>query len=263
MIAAMSIGGRALKEKQYTSAAEKAADFIFTKLIREDGRLLARFRDGDASFPAYVDDYAFLIWGLIELYETTFNPDYLQKALYLNNELIKYFWDEINGGLFVYGSDSEQLIMRPKEIYDGATPSGNSVSALNFLRLAKLTGQYELEDKADQLLKAFSSDIQNHPTSYGFSLIAAMFAQSSTKEVVIVSDFHDNATEEMLSIIHQEFRPFTVSILYTSEYESLRTVAPFITGYKFIDGKPTAYVCENFACREPVTNIEQLRELLE
>jgi len=262
MIAAMSIGGRVLKEKQYTSAAEKAVDFIFTKLIREDGRLLARFRDGDASFPAYADDYAFLIWGLIELYETTFKPDYLQKALYLNNELIEYFWDERNGGLFIYGSDSEQLIIRPKEIYDGATPSGNSVSALNFLRLSKLTGQYELEDKTEQLLKAFSSDIKNHPISYAFSLVAAMFAQSSTKEVVIVSDFHDTATDEMLNIIHQGFRPFIVSMLYANEYKSLKSVVPFIIGHKSIDGKPTAYICENFTCQEPVTDIEHLRELL-
>ncbi len=263
MIAAMSIGGRILKEQQYASAAKKAVDFIFTKLIREDGRLMARFRDGDSSFPAYADDYAFLIWGLIELYETTFNPDYLQKALYLNNELIKYFWDERSGGLFIYGSDSQQLIIRPKEIYDGATPSGNSVSALNFLRLAKLTGQYGLEDKAHQLFKAFSSDIRNHPTGYAFSLIAIIFAQSPTKEVVIVADSHDTVTEEMFNIIHQEFRPFTVSMLYTSEYKSLRYVAPFITGYKSFEGKPTFYVCENFVCREPVTDIEQLKELLE
>ena len=130
MITAMAMGGRILGNNEYTLAAERAVEFIYRKLIRSDGRLLATLGMGRLDFPAYVDDYAFLIWGLIELYETTFNPSYLEKAIKLNDDLIKYFWDEEKGGLFVYGSDGEQLLTRPKEIYDGATPSGNAVAAL-------------------------------------------------------------------------------------------------------------------------------------
>lgn len=262
MIAAMSIGGRVLNNKKYVTASEKAVKFIFNNLIREDGRLLARYRDGEAAFPAYVDDYAFLVWGLIELYETTFNPEYLQKAVALNNELLKYFWDEQRGGLFLYGSDSEQLITRPKEIYDGATPSGNSVSALNFLRLARLTGQHEFEDKAHELLDYFGSYVQNYPTGYSFSLIALLFAQTKTKEIVIVSDKNDIDTQSMINIIHEGFRPFTLSVLYDNKNEAIKKLIPFISNYSSLNGKATAYVCENFSCHEPVTDNDLFSNML-
>jgi uncharacterized protein YyaL (SSP411 family) len=334
MIAALSIAGRILREVKYIAAAEKAVNFIFNNLIRKDGRLLARYHDGDASFPAYVDDYAFLIWGLIELYETTFKPDYLKKALKLNEDLIRFFWDDKNGGLFVYGSDSEKLITRPKEIYDGATPSGNSVSALNFFKLAKLTGQYQLEEKGEQLLKSFIKDIESYPAAHSYSLIALLFARSSSKEIVIVEpDVHNDTfryindgkdydtidsintfvddiavssydadinfsnkaldfsnmasgiqinrnihkeqktpmhpmnlnenTKKMLDLINRDFRPFTVTLLYSKQYKVLNEVAAFITDYNPIDKKTTAYVCENFACKAPVTNIEDLHALLQ
>lgn len=263
MIAAMAIGGRILSKQEYVVAAEKAVSFIFKKLIREDGRLLARYRDGESAFPAYVDDYAFLIWGLIELYETTFKPDYLQKAVNLNKDLLKYFWDAEKGGLFVYGSDSEQLITRPKEIYDGATPSGNSVSALNFLRLARLTGEHEFEDKANELLKAFSPSIQNYPRGYSFSLIALLFTQSPTKEIVVVADTKDTETQDMLNIIHEEYRPFTISVLRNNETKEIEKIIPFIANYNSVNGKTTAYVCENFSCQAPVTDNEAFRNMLQ
>ncbi len=148
MIAALAVGARVLDNKEYAEAAEKAVAFIKSKLVREDGRLLARYREGDAAYSGYLDDYAFLIWGLIELYEATFKAEYLKFALALNKDMLKYFYDEDNGGLFLYGSDSEKLIVRPKDVYDGATPSGNSVAAVNFLRLGRLTGEPDLEGKA-------------------------------------------------------------------------------------------------------------------
>jgi len=272
MIAALAIGGRILEETQYTAAAERAADFIFDNLIRQDGRLLARYRDGEASFPAYVDDYAFLIWGLIELYETTFKPDYLKRALQLNEDLIKFFWDEKNGGLFVYGSDSEKLIIRPKEIYDGATPSGNSVSALNFFRLAKLTGQYQLEEKGEILLKSFIKEIESYPMAHSYSLMALLFAQSSSKEIVIVdpdvlnqnthSDMDTN-TKKMLDLVNQDFRPFSLTLLYSKQFKNLCEIIPFVSNYNSVNGRATAYICENFSCKAPVTDIEDLRSFIQ
>jgi uncharacterized protein YyaL (SSP411 family) len=262
MIAAMAIGGRALKNKEYIAAAENAAAFIYNKLIREDGRLLARYRDGESAFPAYIDDYAFLIWGLIELYETTFKPEYLEKAVNLNKDILKYFWDSQNGGLFVYGSDSEQLITRPKEIYDGAAPSGNSVSALNFLRLSRLTGEFDLEDKANELLKAFAGNINDYPRAYSFSLISLLFIQEKSKEIVIVSERSNDETEKIIDIINGEFRPFTISMLYSSENKNIAGIAPFIADYKSVNGKPTAYVCENFSCQAPVTDSELFKQML-
>ncbi|GAE89314.1 hypothetical protein [Acetivibrio straminisolvens] len=261
MIAALAIGGRVLGIEKYTLTAEKAVEFIFSKLTRPDGRLLARYRDGEAALPAYVDDYAFLIWGLVELYETTYRPQYLKKAIKLNNDLIKYFWDNEKGGLFLYGNDSEQLIARPKEIYDGATPSGNSVAVLNFLRLARLTGQQDLEEKANQMFTLFGSKVGSMPRGYAFFLTAMLFSQSKTKEVVLVGD-NLKDTQNMLSIIIEDFRPFTTSILYSEQHKDLKELVPFIDNYTAIEGKPTAYVCENFVCHEPIIDSNQFRQKL-
>lgn len=263
MVAAMAIGGRVLGNNEYVDAAEKAVNFIYNHLIRKDGRLLARYRDEEAAFLGYVDDYAFLIWGLIELYETTFKPKYLEKAVYLNKDLIKNFWDSNIGGLFVYGSDSEQLITRPKEFYDGATPSGNSVAALNFLRLSRLTGVYELEDKAYQLLKAFDNSINDYPRGYSFAIISLLFTQSESKEIVIVGDKRNNETQEMIDIIDEEFRPFTISMLYSAENKNIEKLAPFISDYKSINGKSTAYICQNFSCQAPVTDSKLFKQILQ
>ena len=261
MIAAMAMGGRVLGNDLYTKAAEKAADFILSKLISTNGRLLARYRDGDSAFPAYVDDYAFLVWGLIELYETTYKPIYLKRSLRLNDDLIKYFWDETNGGLFHYGSDSEQLITRPKEIYDGATPSGNSVSTMNFLRLARLTGQSELEDKAFNQFDTFGRSIARFARGHSFFLSALLFAKSKSKEVVIVGN-ENLESNSMVNIIREEFRPFTLSMFYSNKHEDLIDLAPFIENYKTVGGKTTAYVCENFACQAPITDNSMFRSAI-
>jgi len=262
MIAALSIAARILNKKEYAIAAENAAEFIFKNLMRNDGRLLARYRDGEASILAYVDDYAFFIWGLIELYELTFKSEYLIKAVKLNEDLVKYFWDNKNGGLYIYGSDGEQLIARPKEIYDGATPSGNSVAALNFQRLARMTGQHELLEKADQIIKAFSEDIIRQPISYSFSLIAAMYSKSSPKEVVVISDNIDHETETMINVLNEKYRPFTVSVILKGENEEIKRIAPYLEDYNSLEGKATAYVCENFSCMAPINDLEKFREVL-
>lgn len=262
MIAALSIAGRVFGKKEYDYSAKKAVDFILKKLIRDDGRLLARYRDGEASYPAYVDDYSFFIWGLIELYETSYDEYYLKKAIELSDDLIKYFWDSQNGGLFVYGSDSEQLIIRPKEIYDGAMPSGNSVAAYNFLKLARITGDNKYEDRAQQILNAFGAEIKKYPSGYTFFLIAAMYAKSNPKEVVVVSDMANNEAQKMLNLINEKFRPFTVSVLYLKENNELTNIIPYLENYKQIEDKATAYVCENFACRAPVTDINSFREMI-
>jgi uncharacterized protein YyaL (SSP411 family) len=229
----------------------------------KDGRLMARYRDGQISHPGYADDYTFLICGLIELYETTYKPDYLRKALSLNEALLKLFWDEENGGLFIYGSDREQLIARPKEVYDGAAPSGNSVAAFNLIRLARLTGQSGLEEKAHKLFKAFGTSIQVSPTGYSFLLSTLLFALSPAREIVLVSQKQSGGIEHLIQIIGEQFRPFTLSMHYSDENQALKEIAPYISDYKTIDGKTAAYVCENFACKAPVTEAGNLRELLQ
>lgn len=262
MIAALAIGGRVAEKTEYTQAAEKAASFIFQKLINNEGRLLARYRDGEGAIKAYVDDYAFLIWGLIELYETTYKPEYLKKALMLNEGLLKLFWDQEKGGFYLYGRDSEELITRPKEIYDGATPSGNSVAAMNLLKLGRLTGNYHLEEQANQIFRAFGKSLSANPGAHSFLMCAVLFYEAKTKDVIVVEKEMKNGSSEMLQILRKNFSPFTLSLFHWEESREMEEMAPFVSGYKTVEGHSTAYICENFSCMAPITNAEELKELL-
>ncbi len=258
MIAALAKAAQVL-DPAYAEPAEQAARFILDKLVNSQGRLLARYRDGQAAYPAYVDDYAFLIWGLIELYEATFDVFYLDQAIKLNDDLLTLFWDSGQGGLFMYGKDSEQLLARPKEVYDGATPSGNSVSALNFLRLARLTGRPELEEYAGRNFAAFAGNINSYPAGYTYMLLALWFALTPGQEIVIGGDPRDPETQAMLKAVRERYLPAAVVLRYSPE---LAKVVPSIAEQKPIDGKATAYVCKNFACQAPVTSAAALQELL-
>lgn len=171
MIAALAKGARILKEDIYWQAACRALDFINRKLRRDDGRLLARYRDGQAEHLAYAADYAYLIWGLLELYETGRDEKHLTMALQLNQDLLELFWDKEDGGLFFYGHDAETLLTRPKEGYDGAIPSANAVAALNFLHLVRLSGDQELEKKARQALDCFAAQMLDQPTAHSYWLL--------------------------------------------------------------------------------------------
>ncbi|MCK8824656.1 thioredoxin domain-containing protein [Fuchsiella alkaliacetigena] len=261
MIAALAIGSKVLGEEEYLQAAQKAVDFIWKELYQDQQRLLARYREGEADYLAYVDDYAFLIWGLIELYESSFAVEYLNKALTLNQELLEYFWDQESGGLYFYGSDAEELLTRPKEIYDGAIPAGNSVAMLNFLRLARLTGDSSLEDKAEQQLRFFWQQIAKQPTAHTYFMLALLFRQARGKEVVIVGDSQQQATQQMLQLLREEFNPFTVT-LFNSEEVELTELIPFLEDYQQVKGQPTAYICEDFSCQAPITDIEKFKQAL-
>lgn len=176
MIAALAIGGRVLKDHaaEYLGAAEKAFAFLRQKLVNGDGRLLARYRDGEAAYPAYLDDYAFLVWALLELYESTRHDEYLAEAVSWNERMLALFGGEEEDGktlrLYFNGEDSEKLIVRPREIYDGALPAGNSVAAWNLLRLAEITGNQNLREKAEQLFFTAGGEIGANPMGYTFML---------------------------------------------------------------------------------------------
>ncbi|MBB6630898.1 thioredoxin domain-containing protein [Clostridium algidicarnis] len=176
MIAAFAKAGKILNEEKYKDASIKALEFVFTKLQREDGRLLARFRDGESRYLAYLDDYAFIIWALIEVYEGTKEYSYVEKALELNKQMIELFLDKEKGGLFLYGKDSEELILRPKDIYDGAIPSGNSVAAMNMLRLFKITGDINLKEEAESIFKVFGNSINKIPRAHAKTLEALLYS---------------------------------------------------------------------------------------
>ena len=261
MIAALAIGGRILQQPRYTQAAANALAFINKNLLRSDGRLMARFRDGEAAYPAYLDDYAFLIWGSLELYEATFEPLYLSHALELNRQMIDLFWDEAEGGLFFYGADSEQLIARPKEIYDGALPSGNSVAALNLLRLARLTGETRLEELAARQLATFGGRVERYPAGFTFLLMAAQFALNPGAEIVIMGDPALDETRKMLQVLQQEvFLPNSVYLLAPTgkAKNEIERLAPKVREMPPHD-RPTAYICQNYSCQAPIFNPDSLR----
>ncbi|MDD4334087.1 MAG: thioredoxin domain-containing protein, partial [Desulfotomaculaceae bacterium] len=198
MIAALARGAAVFGEDAYRKAAVNAVEFIMQKLRRADGRLLARYRDGEAAYPAYLDDYAFLAWGLWELYEADFAASHLEQALELTGQMIDLFWDAENGGFYFNGKDAEQLISRPKEVYDGAMPSGNSVALLNLLRLARLTANEKLTEIAERQIKAFSGSIGQYPWGYTHFLMGIDFMLGPTREIVIAGRAGETDTESML-----------------------------------------------------------------
>lgn len=262
MIGALAYGGRAFDNETYIDAARSAAGFIFENLVTKDGRLLARYRDNESAYPGYLDDYAFLIYGLIELYEATFEIYYLKRAVDLNRDMLRLFWDDDRGGLFIYGIDSEELIARPKEVYDGALPSGNSVAALNMLRLSRITGDMELEEKSNTIFHTFGGIVEENPNSYSFLLMALLFSIVPSKEIVISGRTDDSDVQAMLDEVNGRFMPFSTVVLNNGD-QGLFEIAPFIKNQVMIGGKTTAYVCQNFTCDKPVNDIDKFRDMLD
>lgn len=263
MIVALSISGRVFKTDRYIEASKKAVSFIFDHLFNANGRLLARYRDGKSSFFAYAEDYAFLIWGLIELYESTFDSQYLQKALFLNEQLIKYFWDKQTDGLFLYGSDSEQLILKPKELYDGVMPSSNSVSIMNWLRLSNLTGNTNIKEYAIKTLSLFASEINSNPSAYPYLLSAYMFLIAKTKEIVIVGEKDSLDTKKMINLVNEKYNPYMTVLMKDIKTDILlKEIVSFVSDYTMIDNKTTAYICSDKVCSKPVSNITEFKAML-
>lgn len=260
-IASLSYAGKVLNNNDYIKASKKAADFIIENLIREDGRLLARYRDGEAANLAVLEDYAFFVFGLIELYQASFEVKYLDKALELNNQMIELFMDE-EGGFYLYGKDGEELIMRPKEIYDGAIPSGNSVAAQNLIRLRDLSGNFEFDEIKEKQINAFSSKIKRSPTAYVNLITAFMYSFAPIREIVIAGKKDEKFVQDALDIINKNYNPFQ-NIILNNESEELFKINKFIENHGKVNGKNLIYICENFSCTEPVDNLEYLYKRFE
>jgi len=265
MIAALSKGAHALNKPEYADAARKAADFLLKELRREDGRLLHRYREGEAAIPGYLDDYAFLVWGLVDLYEATFEARYLGEALALTDDMLRLFWDDKDSGLYFTGSDSEELIARMKDTYDGAIPSGNSVASLSLLRFGRMTMRQELEKKAEQAMESFGKTISSSPTAFSQLLIALDFALGPTQEIVIAGNFPKKDTKQMLRAVHRRFLPGKILILHPEDEagKAIEKIVPFIKHQNTINGKATAYVCENFTCKSPTTDVAKMISFIE
>jgi uncharacterized protein YyaL (SSP411 family) len=264
MIAALAKGAQALDEPEYAEAARRAADFILGNMRKPDGRLWHRYRDGQVGVEANLDDYAFLVWGLIELYEATFDARYLEVALDLTGTMVRHFWDEDGGGLYLTPDDGESLLVRKKEIYDGAIPSGNSVAMLNLLRLGRMTANSDLEEKAAKIGRAFSGSVKQSPSAYTQLMVALDFGIGPCYEVVIAGNAKAEDTKAMVKALGTRFLPNKVVLLNPDGRESLEIakLAEFTRNQSSIGGKATAYVCMNYNCKLPTTDINKMLELL-
>lgn len=233
------------------------------KLRREDGRLLARYRDGEAAIPAYLDDYAFLIWGFSELYEATGQAVYLERALVLKDGLLELFHDTEGGGFFFTGHDGEKLPVRSKELYDGAIPSGNSVAAKLLWKLSVITQDMELKEIAERTAAVLASAASEYPPGYSMYLQAHLGMVSGGREWVLAGKKEDPALHAMLAQVQQTYLPDAALIVnWEGDSGEMLRLLPHLADKPAIRGEATAYVCRNFACRAPLTNKEAVRELL-
>ncbi|MBW2645392.1 MAG: thioredoxin domain-containing protein [Deltaproteobacteria bacterium] len=264
MIAALARGAQAFDELTYSEAAVRAANFILRNMRGSNGRLLHRYRDGEAAITAKLNDHVFLIWGLIELYETTFEAQYLQAALDLNRDLLTHFWDDKGGGFYLTADDDENLPVRPKEIYDGALPSGNSVAMLNLLRLGRITGRYDLEEKAVRIGRTFSRAIAHSPSAHTQLMIAVDYAAGPFYEITIAGYPRKEDTSAMIQALRKAFVPNKVVVFRPIEEGTpdITRIAEFTKDHVAIDGTATAYVCRNHACKEPTTDINKMIDFL-
>jgi uncharacterized protein YyaL (SSP411 family) len=262
MISAFARAHQVLGEPQYLAAAENAAAFIKTHLYDENtGKLSRRYREGQAAFDGYVDDYAFLIQGLLDLYEASFHVAQLQWALDLQKKQNELFWDAEHAGYFSTTGQDASILLRMKEDHDGAEPSPNSVATLNLLRLAEMLDQQEFRSLAEKTLAAFGPRLSQTPSTMPQMMVAFQFHLSKPKQIVIAGKPDAADTRAMLRAVHQKFIPNKILLFADGgeRQDFLGRHLDFIQSVKPMDGKATAYVCENYVCQLPTTDISEMK----
>ena len=251
-ISALAEAGRIFGEPAYTDAALGAAGFVLTRLRRDDGRLLRAWREGRASGPGYLDDYALVADACLTLYEATSDVGFFREARGLAADILRLFADEERGGFFQTSSDAEALVIRPKELYDNAVPSGNSAAAVALQRLALLTGDAQLEEAAASALGLVRDAMAHHPAGFGLALSALDFHVAPVREIAVVGD--PAGAEPLVEEVWGRYLPnhvLAVGEPGSNEVELLR-------GRPLVDGKAAAYVCRRFVCGRPVTEAAEL-----
>jgi uncharacterized protein YyaL (SSP411 family) len=263
MIAALARAARTLAEPKYLEAAREAIGFVLSRLRIKDGRLLHRFCKGEAAITANLDDYAFLIWGLIDAYEAGFHADDLRDAIALQGIVDRHFRDS-DGGYFSTPDDSETLLFRPREGHDGAIPSGNAVTMMNLIRLGRMTGDPRWEAAA-ALGRAFAGSLQQIPSAHSQWMIALELLAAPSREVVIAGRPGGKDTLEMLAVLRRSYLPNLTLLLRPEgeEASAITEIVPFTREMRALNGRAAAYVCTGFACRRPVTDPLELEALLD
>ncbi|HET9940967.1 MAG TPA: thioredoxin domain-containing protein [Candidatus Eisenbacteria bacterium] len=264
MAASLAKAARALDRPAYAAMAGRALEFVKARLVRGDGRLLARYRDGEAAHAGYLDDYAFVLRARLELFEATSDPAHLEEAVALAREMDRLFWDTAEGGYFFTGQDAEPLLARTKESYDGAIPSGNSVAASALLRLSRMTGDPWGETRGRAVLDAFAGSASSHPTGHACLLGAVDLALGPAQEIVIAGAARDAETEAMVREVGRRFLPRAVLLRAAPETISdLRRWVPALASFPPIEKSGTAYLCEGYHCLAPCSTAHGLAVALQ
>lgn len=263
MISTLAVGSRVLHEPRYLRAAEQAAEFILCHM-RKDGRLFHRWRDGEAAVEGFLDDYIFLAYGLLDLYEASFRAKYLEVVKELLETALLLFWDTHGGGFFFRSREAVPLIAPSKEIYDGAVPSGNSAAVTVLVRAGRILANSSFEEKAGEIVKAFALKILDFPSGYPQMLSGLDFLLGPSREIVVAADQKEG---ELVDILFKPFLPNKVVLFHPvldgEEKKGIETLAPYLKKQNLVRGKPAVYLCQNYACEFPFTDPEKLKTALE
>ncbi|HEX9149373.1 MAG TPA: thioredoxin domain-containing protein [Thermoanaerobaculia bacterium] len=259
-ISAFALAARLLSEPRYEAAARRAADRILAR-CRVEGDLFHREKDGEAEISGFASDYAFFVEALLDLYEATFEPRYFRAAVELQNEMEERFTDP-RGGYFLAAERHDRLIVRPRELFDGATPSSNSVAAMNLLRLSTFTGQPKYRDRAESIFSAFAEYLERAPAAFPRLLCALDYRQDEPREVVLSGEAGRPDFEALRAAAFGSRRLNRV-VAHADAAESLSDVAPLVASRGSSDGAAAAWVCRNFACLRPTSDPAELAAALD
>jgi hypothetical protein len=245
----------------WIDAAARTVEFIFSDMVR-GGLLLHTHKDGQSKLLGYLDDYAFLAVGLLDLYEAVLDRTYLDRAIQLTDVLLREFWDERDGGFFFTGKSHEPLISRAKPVFDASIPSGNAMATQLLLRLHHLTGDDRYRTPAEKILRSYYDAMESQPFGFAHMLCVLDFYLQGAKEIVIVGNLAESGVKELIAQVNATYLPNKVLQL-ARPGTALAAISPLLQGKSQVDGKPTAYVCQNFTCSPPVTSRNELQVLLE
>jgi uncharacterized protein YyaL (SSP411 family) len=264
MIAALALGTRVLQDPEYAERGRRAAEFILAELRNRDGRLRHRFRAGEAGIVGQAADYAFFIHGLLQLYQATYEVAWAETALALQEIMLQEFWDAESGAFFLTGSTAGDLPVRPKELYDGALPSANSVALYNLLQLGRLTGDSRWEKRAQQLVQSVAGTVGAQPSAFTFFLMGLDFALRPGADVVVAGQPDRSATRGLLATLAQTYSPRQVTLLKSKENaDRLTRFAGYTDRLQIVGNKTVAHICKDGACRDSMTDISKILEQLQ
>jgi len=261
MIVTLAYAGRSLQSEKYIKAAKDAADFVLSKIVNKEGKLLAYYREGEARLDAYLDSYSFFISGLLEIHQATMDDEYLKLSIHYTDEMLKLFLDERTGDFYLNSKESEKLVVEAKDLYDSALPSGNSVAAMNLMVLYSLTENMKYNEYAKNLFESHGKIVKEEISGFTYLLSAFIPFLNGTSSIVIAGNRKDEETKKMLELVYKSYLPMT-TVLVQDKNEEKEKRSLFTAWKEPVEEKSTVYICRNFTCEQGITSIEYFQEKL-